>query len=332
LPAFRSTVGLSYGLNIQQWGGSMTEFVAPDMRNVPGVYLYYGRIMISPAGRADAEVRLGAGSRQGVVAFVTPETSLAVEVRPIRVDGEDPIANQAPMVIDLFVPQGELRWSDGSTPEPTTIKGPARLSLGVPPAPGSPAEQQLPTWLVSDDRTEFEKVAVPVVEKETRSDRAITLGLKELSDDRRVEVRLLAVRSLVHLGEYEAIVAALHDEGQSRNWDVQIEALREACAISPTIAARVKATLEQRRGPQKGGALFRMLWGYTPEQFQVAAATLVKDLDHEDLDFRVLAYWNLRKAAPRVQSLYRPEQKAAQRRPAVVKWEQAFESGQLFQK
>jgi len=333
LPAFRSGISLAYGLNIQQWGGSITELVAPDMRNVPGIYLYYGRVMITPAGKPDAELRLGAGSRQGVVAFVTPDTSLAVEVRPIRVDGEDPIANQAPMVIDLFVPQGEVRWSDGSTPEPTTIKGPARLSLGVPPAPGSPAEQQLPQWLVSDDRTEFEKLAAPIVEKEAGADRAITLELKELSDDRRGEVRLLAVRSLVHLGEYEAIVAALRDEGQSRNWDAQIDALREACAISPAIAARVKAAFEQHRGQQRGGALFRMLWGYTPEQFQQSAAGgLVKDLDHEELDYRVLAYWNLRKSAPRVQSNYRPEQKTAQRRPAVVKWEQAYESGQLFQK
>ena len=64
-----------------------------------------------------------------------------------------------------------------------------------------------------------------------------------------------------------------------------------------------------------------MLWGYSIEQLQAgAAAQLVKYLDSEDLDFRVLSFWNLNRIAGARAHYYRPEftaVKRATRRPCL---------------
>ncbi len=333
LPGYRSSLTLAYGLSVQLLGGTQVELVAPDGRGVPGLVLAYGRILISPDGKADAELRLGGGSKQGQIQFVTGDTVLALEIRPIRVDGEDPTINQAPLVIDLYVNNGEIKWTDPTTGMVTPVKAPARYSLGVPPVADSPEAQSIPLWLTSDDRNEKEKLAAPVLLQEAGADRAISLALKEQADHRREEVRLLAVRGLMYLDECEAIVTALRDESQSRNWDAQIDALREACALSPSSAQRVKKAFESHRGPAKGGELFRMLGGYTADQLKNgAAASLVKSLDHEDLDFRVLSFFNLRRIAPKAASTYRPNSPASVRRPHVTQWELRLERGDLVPK
>ena len=75
-----------------------------------------------------------------------------------------------------------------------------------------------------------------------------------------------------------------------------------------------------------------MLWGYSIDQLQAgAAAQLVKYLDSEDLDFRVLSFWNLSRIAGATH-YYRPEFTAVKRATPVRAWKQKLESGQLIPK
>ncbi|MBL8827266.1 MAG: hypothetical protein JNM18_09790 [Planctomycetaceae bacterium] len=335
LPGYRSSVALAYGLNLTLLSATQVEIVPPDSRGIPGVVVNYGRMIVAPDGKPNAELRIGGSLKQGQIVFTTGDSVVAFEVRPLRVDGQDPTTTLAPVVVDLYVAQGEIQWTDytDATGKQIPIKAPARLSLGVPPLADSPEAQSLPLWLTSDDRNTLEKEAAPVVEAETRGDRAITLALKELANDRRQEVRLLAIRSLMYLDECDALVAALRDEGQSRNWDAGVEALREACALSPASAMRVKKALEAHRGPTKGSELFRMLYGFSGEQLKSGgAAILVKALDHEDLEFRVISFFNLRRISPKTQTSYRPNTNEAVRRPQIVRWEQALKNGDLAPK
>ncbi len=336
LPGYRSSIALAYGLNLTLLSATQVELIPPDGRGIPGVVVNYGRLIVAPDGKPNAELRIGGGLKQGQIIFTTGDAVVAFEVRPLRVDGQDPTTTLAPLVVDLYVAQGEIQWTDytDATGKLVPIKAPARLSLGVPPLADSPEAQSLPLWLTSDDRNEFEKLAAPVVEAETRGDRAITLALKELVNDRRSEVRLLAVRSLMYLDECESLVVALRDVKQERNWDAQIEVLREACALSPASAQRVSKAFEAHYGPTKGSELFRMVSGFSGEQLKAgAAALLVKALDHDDLEFRVVSFFNLRRIAPKMQSSYRPTVTAAgARRPQIVKWEQMLERGELAPK
>ncbi len=331
LPTYQSSVSLTNGLGLQLRGGSLAELIAPDSRQVPGLIFHYGNVVVSANGQAGAELRFGAATRQGLFVFLTPDASIAISMQSQKIDGNDPLAGLAPQLVELYIPQGEVRWTDAANPEPVTRKGPVHIPLGVARAEGATPDSALPAWLTSDDRTEFEKLAAPVVEKASR-ERPLTVVLKELADDRRVEVRLLAVQCLMRIGEFEALVASLRDESQVKNWDAQIDALREAIWMDPTVAARVKQVLEAHRGPTKGSDLFRMLAAYSTQQLRDGDATkLVKALDHEDLDMRVLAFWNLRRVSGKTLT-YRPEYTQAKRRPLVVKWEQLLATDQLIPK
>src|SRR4029077_3589185 len=67
---------------------------------------------------------------------------------------------------------------------------------------------------------------------------------------------------------------------------------------------------ERQRG-KDGGELYRMLWGYSKENLaDGAAAKLVEYLDHDNMDFRVLAFHNLHQVVGATFN-YRPEQTAA---------------------
>ena len=76
---------------------------------------------------------------------------------------------------------------------------------------------------------------------------------------------------------------------------------------SPQVAKQLQESLEGQRDAKKAKKLYDMLRGYSKRQLQDgAAARLVADLDHEDLDCRVLAFWNLQRVA--VGTLgYKPE-------------------------
>lgn len=331
LPTYQSSVSLSNGLGLQLRGGSLAELVAPDSRQVPGLIFHHGNVIVSANGQAGAELRFGAATRQGLFVFLTPDAAIAISMQSQKIDGNDPQAGLAPQLVDLYIPQGEVRWTDAANPEPVTRKGPVHIPLGVARAEGATPDTVLPAWLTSDDRTDLEKLAAPVVEKDSR-ERPLTVVLKELADDRRVEVRLLAVQCLMRIGEFEALVASLRDESQVKNWDAQIDALREAIWMDPTVATRVRQVLEAHRGPTKGSELFRMLAAYSTQQLRDGdAAKLVKALDHEDLDMRVLAFWNLRRVSGKTLT-YRPEYTQAKRRPLVVKWEQLLATDQLIPK
>ena len=102
----------------------------------------------------------------------------------------------------------------------------------------------------------------------------------------------MAVQCLTLLGDFEGLLPLLIDEKQRPNWPTQIEAARRAMARSPQVAKQLQETLESQRDAVKAKELYEMLRGFSKRQLQDgAAARLVADLDHEDLDFRVLAFW-----------------------------------------
>ena len=72
-----------------------------------------------------------------------------------------------------------------------------------------------------------------------------------------------------------------------------------------------------------------MLWGYTPQQVQDGAgAQLVGLLNHDDLAFRSLAFWNLRNLTG-MSLYYRPHDKPSGRQQAIGRWRQRLEEGLL---
>jgi len=93
----------------------------------------------------------------------------------------------------------------------------------------------------------------------------------------------------------------------------------------------VKATVERLR-PAEAKDLYRLLWGYSQEQLERGgAAQLVKFLEHEQMDVRVLAYANLL-AITGAGELYRPERLPAQQRAAIQNWKERQAKGTIAYK
>jgi hypothetical protein len=73
-----------------------------------------------------------------------------------------------------------------------------------------------------------------------------------------------------------------------------------------------------------------MLWGYSDSDINGGAAVkLVEFLDHEQLDYRVLSFWNLQSISGKTLA-YRPEYTAAKRRGAVQQWKDRLQDGKIL--
>lgn len=342
LPGFNPELALSAGVNLRLVGDAAVELLPLDNRGVPGVRLVYGRLVLLSAGRPGAPFRVQAGDRQGTLILANADSIAALEVRFRRKDGTDPEDEPAQVQADLYAAAGEVTWTDGSDPQPQTVKAPAlRVLSGQSPgaSPLVAGTEYVAAWINSDSRVNYEKLAAVAVEDElARPERAsaVVLGLRELAVNSRVEVRLLAVTCLSHLGDYELILATLRDETQKAYWTAPrgpIETLQDALARGPSTAAAVREAFFNHRGKEKGGELYRLLWGFSLDQLQTgAAAQLVKWLEHQDLDYRVLSFANLLKATGGASLGYRPEFTQAQRQQSLRTWNTRLQSGQLLPK
>jgi hypothetical protein len=334
LPTYRNALTLASGMNVDLLGGTDVIVGAMDAQGVPGIEVLDGRLMLLSAGAPTAAAGLSAAGRRGVLVLSDANSSVAFEVRHHHAEGANPEKEPSAVEVELFVTTGKVAWTDSNAAQPEVISAPARRMLvGGPPMPAGAEVASFPTWVtVSDERRQSQKLAAAELSKALPTDRPVTLGLKELADDRKVETSLLAIQCLAQVGDFDTLVTALKDPNQKANWNDEIEALRDAIARSQLSAAAVRGAFERRYGP-RGIELYRMLWGYTPDQINAGAGTqLVKSLDHEDLEYRVLAFAALVRLSNGATLFYRPEFPAARRQQYIAKWKQRLDSGQLVPK
>jgi hypothetical protein len=155
--------------------------------------------------------------------------------------------------------------------------------------------------------------------------------LQEIMKDRRVEGRALAARCLAALGEFEAVLRELADPNQYSFWQAEYEALRHALSRSPETAAKVRETIFLTRAADAKD-IYRLLWGFSEEQLAAGAAgQLVKFLESDQMDIRVLAQVNLL-AITGVQGFYRAERSPAQMKTAIQNWRDRKDKGQIVYK
>jgi hypothetical protein len=258
-------------------------------------------------------------------------STMALEVKPVRAEGADPEAGQPPLMIALYVSSGKLTVSDATAGLMRDVEGPAVVNLGSLPVPAG----DLPEWIGMDRATQAEKIGAEFLADNLTTDRSALLGLKELAEHRRVEVRTLAAQSLALVGDFEPLVAALNqaDPNFRTVWIDLINDLRAALARGPQTAAKVRQAFERQRG-DKAAPLYRMLWGYGLNELHndnKPLKELIDYLDHNDMDYRALAIWNLQKITGAT-LFYRPDANAESRRTSVRNWRQRLESNQILPK
>ncbi len=152
--------------------------------------------------------------------------------------------------------------------------------------------------------------------------------LQERAQNRHYNERSLAARCLAEMDQFDAIVAALNDPEQHPFWNQHFEALQRALSRGPEVATKVQLELEKVHG-QPAQQLIEMIRGYNGQQLAEGAANfLVKCLDHSSLDYRVLAYENLKRITGFTQAFH-PEKPIGDRRKSVNQWKKKLANGRI---
>jgi hypothetical protein len=331
LPTFRPTIILSSGVTVQLVPETMVELEGADADGVLGLVVPYGRVVLMNSGKPDTQIRLRLGEQQGKLVFGNADATVAAEVRRFRMPGVNPEAQRAPAAVDLYCTNGQVRWSEVSGGEPKTLKSPSRMVVVPHPAEtGDISLKELPKWITTNQVTPIDERAARTLYK-VLDDQNTLMKLKELAVDRRAENRSLAIRCLAHIGQFDEFVEVLNDPDQYSAWAPYTEAVDAALARSPEMAAKIRAAFEKKAG-EKGDELYRMLWGYSTADLESGSGLkLVEYLDHEDLPFRVLAFWNLKNITGSTLN-YRPEVPPMIRKQAVQRWRDRLREGQVVPK
>ncbi|HVA46803.1 MAG TPA: hypothetical protein VNH11_10600 [Pirellulales bacterium] len=332
LPTYRPSVTMSNGVTLQFVGGAIAALGRPDADGTPEIRLTSGRLLLLTVAKPDTKIRLQAGDYAGTIEFGKEEAALAIEVRPLLPEGANPEEEAAPAAVDLYLASGQATWTDRKG-RSDTMSGRAWRSLGSAKTGNRPAEE-LPIWIEDSELNPTDRRASEEIEKFLRADKPATPALTELATHRKIENSLLATQSLALIDEFGPIIPLLNDKAYRIAWTSQIESLRSALARGTETAALVRQAFESARGKAMGSDLYRMLWGYDSQQLEDgAAAQLIEWLDapDEQLDYRVLSFWNLHHITG-LGLYYQPGDPEKQRRTSIQRWKQKLESGLIVPK
>lgn len=329
LPTFRPQIALPSAVQLLFAGEGALQMLEPGEDQVPRVAIEYGRIRAVTAGKAGAAVELDLAGISGRLTLADADSAVAIRVARWAPPGSDPRVAEGMPVVELYNLGGRALWQPSGGSQVEIPPRHVRLYVGVEP-PQTLGPFQPPEWIEARSVPPIDRQAAAVLERALDVARPLNLSLQEMTKDRRVEVRALAARCLAALDDFDAVIRELNDSRQYSFWSGDLEALRLALARGPETAAKVYETLKLLRSTDADD-LFRLLWGYSPEQLaRGGAAQLVRYLEHESMDVRVLALLNLQAITGKTE-FYRPDRplNQPQTRTAIQNWKQLLEKGQI---
>jgi hypothetical protein len=300
----------------------------PGASQVPRVSIERGRFLAATAGRPGAQVELSLAGIIGTVTLVDGDSVLAIKVTRWTPPGTDPEAAPGEPIVEMYNANGRVSWQ---RPDQPAVDIPARHvhvhQASDPPQTYGPFLS--PEWIDYKSVKAIDRESAVALEKMVSNERPLNLTLQEMMKDRRV--RPLAARCLASLGEFEAVLRELGDANQYSFWQSEFETLRHAISSSPSAAQKIRETVSLMR-PADARDIYRLLWGFTDQQLnEGAAAQLVKFLENDQLDIRVLAHCNLL-AVTGPLGYYRPERGVAQNKQAIQNWKDRQSKGGIVYK
>jgi hypothetical protein len=333
LPPYRPQIALPSAVQLIFAGEGALKMDEPDENRTPRVAVDYGRFIVATAGKAGAQVQLNLAGIKGLLTLVDADSELAIKVARWIPPGADPeVAENASVVVEMYNRNGRATWQQA---EKEKVDIPARFVhvylADLPPETHGP--YYAPEWIDNRHVKPIDAETAPKLEKLRQVDpeRPLVLFLQEAMKDRRIEVRALVARCLAALGEFEPLLKEFGDANQYSYWQSEFDTLHQALSRSPEAAAKIHQTINLVRSAD-ANELYRLLWGYSDEQLTSGgAAQLVKLLEHDQLDIRVLAYVNLVSITGQFGS-YRPERPKAQMKVAVADWGKRRDKGAIIHK
>lgn len=301
--------------------------------STPSVAITYGRMLLTNFSQGPVEVELTIGEQPGQL-ILQPSASLAVDVRRLFQPGVDPRDVASPLEAVCYAPLGDVRWVGPDFQVDASQRGLWRVTDLVT---GRLMEyEEDPEWIGGRVLTRVEREASPRVESQLISSEPIWSQLSIISQSSRKDERALATICAVHVGQFDSTVQALRDEEQQLSWADEIEALRFAMSSSPSLAQAVYNELTRQHRKELADDLYEMLCGYsleqvgkTPDQWRVGAMRkLINWLESDQLDFRVLANYNLEQITGR-RGVFNPVGPSGARETSINRQRARLENGDL---
>ncbi|MCS7306270.1 MAG: hypothetical protein NZ602_14325, partial [Thermoguttaceae bacterium] len=358
LPMFRPVLGLVPGVTATLIGPTQVELLTGGSEQPPGMKILFGKLRLSRVGTNPVAFRIQVEGLTGILGLLDPDATVAIAVARVHIPGNDPTLVPDPVRVEVYATRGRANFAiaDGA---PLALAAPGVLSIEMvctqteqlpsgklAPQPGEanlstpdsiptglrqtlswkinlgqavPLEK-VPDWIMTDTSSPLERQAAAEVEQKLQPDRLARISLMELLEDRRLEVRTFASRSLGYLGEYQHLVARLNKTEERAVWFDSLELLQEAIGWGAESATSIRQTFEKQFGGQNGALLYRILLGYSETQLLAGEATTLVDLlEHNDLVFRVMSWWTLQKLTGKT-FYYQPDAPKSKRDSAVKRW------------
>jgi hypothetical protein len=331
LPPYRPTIALPSAVQLTFAGEGAIRMDEPDENRTPRVTIQYGRFLASAAAKAGAQVQLDLAGIKGLLTLVDADSKAAIKVARWVPPGVDPeIADAGLIVVEMYNDNGKVTWQPADQPSMEISPRFLLYYVGNEP-PETSGPYHAPDWIDKRNIKPIDREAASSLEKLIDFERPLNLSLLEVMRDRRVEVRALTARCLAALGDFEPTLRELNDANQYSFWPGEVDALRHAIARSPETAAKVKETVNLLRAADAKD-LWPLLWGFSEEQLAAGAAgQLVKYLEHEQLDVRVLAYNNL-VTITGVWGSYLPQRSPVQMKTPIQNWKSRKDKGEITYK
>jgi hypothetical protein len=339
LPKYRTHVVLKT-VNTYLSGGTQITVPEQDMDDDSRLALEmaYGRLLLN-AGLKGSNISIKIGDTEREL-HLDNSASLAIEARRVFVPGTDYEMQSAPVQIDWYLTSGSLEW-EGADGTKEVIKAPAAWK-SVNNEDGAPETvTELPNWIDREPMSDLERRARDRFAEDLPVGQPVGLRLQELNEEQGAgrEIRTLSAEASLYVGEFEPFIQSLNDSDQRVAWRSHIDAMRQAIAMDPKTATKLHKEFVAVRGAEAGEDLYSMVRGFSPEQIgttreelkQGVVVNLLRWLEDESLDYRVLAIYNLDeiKGTTNLKD-YRPDGIPRTRNIAVTKIRQMIENDEFL--
>jgi hypothetical protein len=330
LPTYRPQIALASGVQVTFAGESEVQANEPQSPTASRLSIDYGRFVIVTLGNAGAQLELEFGGVQGTLTLEDSNTVVAIDARHFLPPGSSPEKDERTAVIEIYAVDGKIRWEETGL-DPLEIPPQHVLTYVAGQERELAGPFEVPEWIDAGNLSQIDRFTSPVLQRELLLEKPVHVRLQELMSDRRAEVRSLAARCLAQYGEFEPLLRELASAQQKSFWGAEVELLRQSLTRGTETADQIRRSLDSLY-PEDADTLFRILWGFSPEQLDAGAAKeLVEFLDSPEMAVRVVAIDTLRQITD-AQLLYRPERAPNENRASIVRWTEREKEGGITYK
>ena len=341
LPTYRPKITTDRGVDVTLVGPVAMEWrgCEDERHHIPQLAPTFGRFLVDATAVAPAELaeagsvslRIRWFGRAGMLHLGSVDTRVAIWIERGAEPGSDPnptadADDKSHRYLRLALVSGEATWEIGDDRHPLQA-GQEWIHDGDDSGMSRPLESAY-AWIDGGNVRLIDQRASAELEPFLASGEDIAVLLRERAGDNRPEQRGLALRGLVHLGEFDDALTSLGQYGQRSYWWGTLRAIQLVMRQDQQGADEVRQATERVFGGVSP-FVYRMLWDFSPADLvNGAGEQLVQALTDDRMALRVVAFDNLTRITG-LSSGYRPERAGPQRRVHENKWFQRLNAGEI---